>query len=810
MPESGSDQQRTIGILGATGVGVGAIVGGGIMVLAGVAYAATGPSALAAFALNGLVAFVTAMSFAEMSASFPESGGAYTFAKKVLSVRAAFAVGWVLWFAYIVAGVLYALGFAAFAVLALQEIWRALGTSPPAWLAERRMLLLLSTVATAVYAFSLIRRSAGGGQYATIGKIVVFVLIILAGLVALVRQPLHESTDALTPFFAHGAPGLFAAMGFTFIALQGFDLVAAIAGEVREPARTVPRAMFLSLTIALCVYLPLLFLIASVGVEPGDTITALAERQGDTVFAVAVERFMGRPGYWLVIVAAILSTLSALHANLLAASRVAFTMARDRTLPAVLGDTHPARSTPAMAIYATALTLVAIAFMVPNVGAAGAAASLIFLISFALTHATTYLARIRGAGTDGYRTPLFPLIPVAGGLACAALAVFQAIMVPDAGGVMAIWLGLGFILYVALFQRGAETADASAEALDPHLVKLRGKNPLVLLPVANPASARALVDVANAMAPSKYARVLLLSIIERSHDDERDPRARLADALRVVRKALTASYEDRQAPGALITTAEDPWEEIRRVAKDHTCESMLLGLGQIPEEYHALEMKVEHLLEDIDCDVAFLHAPPGWQLSSVQRILIPVGGRGHGHELRARVLGSLCRSRSLELTFLTVLPESATDADMVDTRRSIKRLASYKVPGKTDIQVLTSADAARTIIERAADYQLIVLGLGGTRWGQKIFGELAMRIAREAPCATMMLSGRRSRAYSDLVRPLRGAVQVLPWTASRPHERRRDDSGPVAAGPAETSAATTADTSDPAGTRDEPDKPRSL
>ncbi len=86
-------------------MGVGAIVGGGILVLGGVALAESGPGAIAAFAINGLVAGLTALSFAEMSSAFPESGGAYTFAKKVLSVRLAFAVGWVLWFASIVAAV---------------------------------------------------------------------------------------------------------------------------------------------------------------------------------------------------------------------------------------------------------------------------------------------------------------------------------------------------------------------------------------------------------------------------------------------------------------------------------------------------------------------------------------------------------------------------------------------------------------------------------------------------------------------------------------------------------------------------------
>ncbi|PLX82256.1 MAG: hypothetical protein C0617_14085 [Desulfuromonas sp.] len=82
-----SKDLRTIGLMGATGVGIGAIVGGGILALAGVAFATAGPAAIVAFALNGVIALLTALSFAEMAKAFPESGGTYTFAKKVLSVR---------------------------------------------------------------------------------------------------------------------------------------------------------------------------------------------------------------------------------------------------------------------------------------------------------------------------------------------------------------------------------------------------------------------------------------------------------------------------------------------------------------------------------------------------------------------------------------------------------------------------------------------------------------------------------------------------------------------------------------------------
>ena len=130
------DSKRKIGLIGATGIGVGGIVGGGILALSGVAFASTGPSALLAFALNGCIAIIVALSYAEMSSVFPESGGMYLFSKKVLSIESAFFVGWIVWFASVVVAVLYAIGFASFSVAAVNVLWNALIGSPPLWLSS--------------------------------------------------------------------------------------------------------------------------------------------------------------------------------------------------------------------------------------------------------------------------------------------------------------------------------------------------------------------------------------------------------------------------------------------------------------------------------------------------------------------------------------------------------------------------------------------------------------------------------------------------------------------------------------------------
>lgn len=729
---------RTLGMLGAAGIGVGAIVGGGVIVLAGAAFGAAGPAALLAFFLNGAIAAVTAFSFAELGTAFPESGGAYVFAKKILSVRAAFAVGWVLWFAYIVGAVLYALGFGEFGTQLLADALRAAGTAPPDWLTGRRAALVLALGASGAYVAALARKPTGGGQWATIGKLVVFSVMIAAGLWALGVRRSEPILADLTPFMPKGIGGVLSAMGTTFIALQGFELVAGVGGQVREPRKNIPRATFLSLALGLLVYLPLLFLIVTVGTPPGTNIMTLTERHADTVTAVAVREFMGPFGYVLVMVAAVLSTLSALQACLLAASSVAYTMAADHTLPRLLAERHQVYRTPVMALYATLLAVASILFMVPNLAAAGAAAGLIFLVSFALAHWTAYLARRRGGGPEGsFRAPFFPLLPVAGGVACLALAAFQALTVPAAGGVSAVWLGLGVLLYVAAFASRAEVVDARAEARDPALLKLRGRSPMVLVPVANPDSAAGLVEVASALAPPEVGRVLLLSVMRKPAEPSESPPASLVHSQQLLTEAVTRALGRGHCPEALMTIADSPWQEIERVARFRQCECILLGLTRLDETRTLGEL--EQLLNRVDCDVAVLNAPIGFDLSGVRRVLVPAGGRGGQHELRARLLGSLRRGGRRDVEFLRLLPEGASDGALDDAKRALARLAQDEAGGTPHVSVRTTADPVQAVVSAAEGADLLVLGLPRVG-GRALFGEFALNVARRSPCATIMLS----------------------------------------------------------------------
>ena len=760
MTPSSLRDGRTIGLFGATAIGVGAIVGGGILAISGAAFALTGPGALLAFALNGLVAVATALSFAEMSGRFPESGGSYTFAKKVLSVESAFLVGWVVWMASIVAAVLYALGFGAFLVMALDDVLPALGIAAPAWLGSTWAPRGAAVLAALAYAAVLTRRSGGSGALINVVKVAVFGVLIAGGLAAMVEAEPGTLGERLTPFLAGGTAGLFGAMGVTFIALQGFDLIAAAAGEIREPARTIPRAMLLSLGAALAIYLPLLLVVSAVGVEPGSSIAELARQDPEGVVALAAERFLGPFGYWLVVVAGLLAMLSALEANLFAASRVARAMARDRTLPGPLARIHPVHGTPARALWVGAGVACLLLLALADVATAGGLASLVFLVSFALAHGTTLLARRRGGPVEGVPLARLPVLPVAGGLACAALAVYQGLAEPASGALGLGWLLLGGGLYLALFRSRARVVDAAAEGRDPQLARLRGRSPLVLVPVANPASTRSMVALADALAPPVVGRVLLLSVV---HPPERaelgeadDPEARraavdatLTGARDVLGEALEASFALGVHPTTLTTIAPDPWPEIARTARRHDCACVVLGLppatpadgGQVRER------AVERLIGTLDCDVAVLRAPQRWDAGAVRRVLVPVAGDGGNDVLRARVLGSLQRTAPIHVTYLRLLGPDATDEDLAEARDDLRDVAYDELGQGNDADCVaertrTGEDPATAIAVCADDHDLALLGIVRVSRRKKLFGSVALEIARTTDTALVLISRR--------------------------------------------------------------------
>ena len=724
------ESHRNISLVSATGIGVGAIVGGGILALGGVALAHAGPATIIAYILNAGIAFLTALSFAEMSSSFPENGGAYTFSKKVLSVRSAFSMGWILWFASIAAGVLYALGFAVYATSALETLM------PNAqWVSWRSTQLSLAVIPLIFYTWMLTTKSEGSGKVETIGKLVIFTLIILGGIYLIGTNEELSIATAIQPFSPGGASGILIAMGFTFITLQGFDIISSVGGEVKNPRKNIPKAIFISLGIALAIYIPLLIVICLVGV-PGEyaSITEFAKKYPETVIAESVRFMFGSVGYWLIIIAAILSMLSALFANMLAASRISFSMASDRTLPRDLSKKNKNQK-PVRAIWAGSLLIFIMLLIVPDLASAGAAASLIFLLSFTLTHITCMLARKR-SGTkheDSFRMPFFPLLPIIGMISCAALALFQGLSVPTAGMIAGLWLVLGFIFYFTTLADRAGVIDARYLAEDPNLIKLRGNSPLVLVPLANPANAQSMIEVAHALTPHKIGKVLLLSIIRNIEDLETTDRVPAQDVLML---SLKAALQKDIKPEAMVSVADEIWQEIKRIAHVHQCESLLLGIGDL--DITEIE-PMDRLINEVQSDVVLVKAPFGWHLGDSQKVLVTVSGHGENDILRARLLASICSTNTHEITYIRVVPEKTTLKKYDKYVEELMYSAEDESPIKAHLKVIKSDSPLEVIKSEAQKSDVVILGINRVA-DRKAISPFAAEIAKVTKGATIIIS----------------------------------------------------------------------
>ena len=732
-----NETERHIGLFGATSIGVGAIVGGGILALAGTAFQEAGPGAILAFAFNGLIAVATALSFAELATASPRSGGTYAFAKRALPIGPAFCVGWIVWFASIVAAALYALGFAAFVVSGLSAL---IGEGLPGWLHDARAVTVLAGVTVVFSGGFIARATGGGGNLVNIAKVGVFVLLIGGGVWVWLRTrtPVFE---ALTPLLPNGSMGLLRAMGFTFIALQGFDLIAAVSGEVRDPRRVLPRAMLLSLAIALAVYLPLLVVVLVVGLPAGSSVVEFASANPDTLLAQSAALYLGPSGFWLVVVAGLLSMLSALLANVYAASRIAQAMARDHTLPGLFARVHARLGTPVLAVALTAAICITVLVFVPDVASAGAASSLIFLLTFVLANVLCIVTRRRKPRHGGFRVPLWPGLPIAAALACAGLAIFQSVAVPPAGLVTGGWLLLGGAFYLGLFARNARVRDAVDEAVDADLLELRGRSPLVLVPTNRPSDAGVLALFAACMSPQRVGRVLLLNVIppyQGQVPEEFD--ANLERSAGVMRDSLRAAVRAGARTEGLATVGLDRMREIERVARTHRCAAVLLGMHTLSDA--ELRGDLEHLATHLTCDVVLLRTPHGWQPEDVCRVLVPIRGMSAHSALRARLLASLRNrvSPQMEVVYLLVLPTTTSDAERARRERAYTSEMATESAVPSTVRTVLSDDVTFAIVEEAATCDLLVLGISRLGKGQRAFGEVPRKIVAQTDTPVLVIS----------------------------------------------------------------------
>jgi APA family basic amino acid/polyamine antiporter len=345
--------RRSLGLFDAFAIGVGAIVGAGIFVVIGVSASLAGPALIVSLLIGAAVSALTAMSFAELATRIPKEGGGYEFAHELVSPYGGFLSGWMWLISNIASGAAVAIGLAGYMALFI----------------PLPLSVMAGIACVGVTALNLwgIRESAWFNDVLVVFKIGVLVLFVMAGLVLI-------NVDNFSPFSPNGPMGVMEGAALIFFAFSGFGRVAMISEEVRDPQRTVPKAIILSLVASTLIYL----LVAVTAIGLIGTASLGASDSPLTEAALVEGQWMGR----LVTVAALAATLSVLLTTLLGVSRISFAMARNGDLPSRLVAVHPRTRSPyiAVLVFGALMTLLALSSSLLFAAAVSNFASLVYYI----------------------------------------------------------------------------------------------------------------------------------------------------------------------------------------------------------------------------------------------------------------------------------------------------------------------------------------------------------------------------------------------------------------------------------------------
>jgi APA family basic amino acid/polyamine antiporter len=418
--------KRVFGLTTLVIYGVGDILGAGIYAIVGKIAGLSGTAVWISFLAAMAVAALTALSYAELSSRLPKSGGVATFVQTAFRKDwLSLLVGWLMFCTCLVSMATLSKAFSGY-LLAFAPM-----LPPPA-------IILALFFGLGFVTFWGMRESSGLNILCTVLEVSGLILVILVSIIFLVGMDegaagaAIQSAPSATDTALSWTPILQGA-ALAFYAFIGFEDIANVSEEVKNPERTVPRAILLALGIAGIIYILVAWLAVRV-VGPAE----LAASSAPLLDVVRRAQPDFPPTVFSII--ALFAVLNTTLLNMVTASRLLFGMSREGILPAWLGKVHPKRATP----HRTLLVILPLVIFLALSGTlqflAGTTATLI-LVMFCLVNLSLVVIKRREPRTTGFHVPL--LIPVLALLTNIALAAFAS---RDSHILALVFAGIGMLL----------------------------------------------------------------------------------------------------------------------------------------------------------------------------------------------------------------------------------------------------------------------------------------------------------------------------------------------------------------------------
>lgn len=762
-------------------MGVGAFMGGGVFVLLGLGTAISGPAILIALFLNGLVTIPTLMVYAELGSASADAGGGYLWVKQALGKAFGFLGGWLGWFSHVIACSLYSIASATF-------ILTILHVANPAWDFEGLWLTRLIPEfgvgewhfpgfdigiaqfgALAIGALFILLNYAGVkiGIKAenVVNSVVVVVVVAFIGFglwQASLNQDLVRSN--LSPFFRFGGTGrdlssIFLAMGVTFIAFEGYEIISQTSEEMQNPKRNIPRAMWYSFLIAWAIMLVVTFIALGVTKSPdGGQSHLYLGALGENALIVMADQVI-RHGTIVIAGAALLLQMTALNASIYSSSRVAFAMGRDGNLPRLFGKVHRKRRTPHHAVIASGILVLTIALF-PLADVATAAAVMFLLLFLFVNTSYIKLRKIIPPDRFGFRAPFFPYLPLIAIFSQLFLAAYLWKFSQTAWYIAFVWLALGLAFYYLWVARH-ETAPV------PPIVPLAAPLPmapvrarkefriLVLFSSPAPSTARSLAKFAGNLAQQMDGEVILLQPVivpEVTPLSEGQAFYKDRSLLQQARAAVPAGVEAT----TMVRIGHNLDALVREAVTDERA-SLLLMSGQARL---TVGQPTSPLLAFPPCDVALLRLKTP-DISGHQ-VLVTTSQGAHA-KLGIRLGSAMAKASGGKLLLYQAARTSEEVPGLEEWARSALEAAA--LPGADTKAEMEQGETIRRVLDKSRGADLVVVGGKTSRriWAKGLLGaktqEITDRVAGNVLIVRSAGAAKGSNWFGRMLIQLRRYVQ---------------------------------------------------
>jgi amino acid transporter/nucleotide-binding universal stress UspA family protein len=746
---TGVTLSRNLNLFTITMIGIGGMIGAGIFVLTGIAAGVAGPALILAFALNGITTSFTAMSYAELGSAYPEAGGSYLWVKEGLGGAQGFLAGWMSWSAAASAGALYALGFGRFS----SEIWVISGL-PTLGLSIEQMTLIFMTLIILLFTFiNYLGASETGsiGNVVTLAKIVILGLFVFFGLVVMLQTDGWRQISG--DFLPNGAVAVFAAMGVTFVAFEGYEIIVQSGEEVINPKRNIPRAIFLAIGVAVTIYL-LVSIVALGATVPPDGMKVyeyLGLQKEVAVVETARQTFPLGIGAIVLLISGLVSTMSALNATTYSSSRVSFAMGRDHNLPHLLSQVHPKRLTPHWAVIFSGGFMLLISWLLPIEDVA-AAAGILFLLLFLQVNVVVMRLRLKLPDMErGFRVPLFPLIPILGIVLNALLAIYLFTFSPLAWYVAAGWIVVGLLAYYIYFSRIEEIEKPKEILLEEVLVSRQYS---VLIPVATSEQARILGKIGSVLARANEGEILALHVVRVPYQlTLGDGRSQLKHGRPYLETVIEQAKTHDVPVHTMIRLGRQVADAVRKTAMENASDLILLGWpGYTNTAGRLYGSVIDPIVDDPPCDIALVRYR---EQRPIRSIFVPIsGGPNSRRVVRTAVnMAKMGEEGPAVVNLMHIVPLGSGTRERIRTNQ----IFDYALEGidypHIERNIVEGSNVLDTILDSAENCEcdLIVIGSANEPLFRNLLvGNVADQVANRAKVTVIVVKRRQSAFHSFL------------------------------------------------------------